>query len=59
LVEGCNVEAGIVEEGVGLEPLPWEAKGLNGLELPIMVRCHWQIMAEVFQVFGARNDVAA
>jgi hypothetical protein len=30
----CNDKAGIVEEGVALEPLPWEAKGLDGLELP-------------------------
>jgi hypothetical protein len=24
----------MVQEGAALEPLPWEAKGLDGLELP-------------------------
>jgi len=28
----------MVEEGVALEPLPWEARGLDGLELPRSVR---------------------
>ena len=27
-------EAGIVKEGAALKPLPWEARGLDGLELP-------------------------
>ena len=30
----CNSEAGIVKEGAALEPLPWEARALDGLELP-------------------------
>jgi hypothetical protein len=28
-------EPGMVKEGLALEALPWEAKALDGLELPI------------------------
>ena len=30
----CDL-AGIVKEGLAMEALPWEAKALDGLELPI------------------------
>jgi hypothetical protein len=36
----CNIEVGIVEEGVALEPLPREARGLDGLELPKTINYH-------------------
>lgn len=36
----CNVEAEMVAEGAALEPLPWEAQGLDGLELPRTIQRH-------------------
>jgi hypothetical protein len=34
--------AGMVKEGLALEALPWEAKALDGLELPVKVH-PWKV----------------